>query len=153
MRRWYWLAIGSNIALGLIFLVAGVGKIADQTDLLTILVETSILPSEVVSLVAQGLPWIELVLGLFLIIGIAAKFVASASTLLIIGFIFHNTWIIEKGFEMDGCGCLGMLERELQIILSSEMARYIDIGMLALILIILFCYPGKFFTLRPWFLR
>jgi uncharacterized membrane protein YphA (DoxX/SURF4 family) len=160
MRYRYWGGIGASIILGLIFLVAGVGKLFDQTGLVTVLEETSILSRELVDLMAQWLPWIELVLGLCLVMGIAAKFMASASGLLVLGFIFHNTWIIEHGVVLDDCGCLGILEKmqkqmqmQVQIVLSSEMARYIDIGMLVLLLIVLFCYPGKFFTLRPWFLR
>lgn len=147
----YWLAIGSSIILGLIFLVAGVGKIANQTGLVAILVETSIVPSKLVGLVAHRLPWIELALGLCLIVGISAKFMASASCLLVIGFIVHNTWIIEHGLEIDSCECWGEIGRQTGIVMSSEMARYIDIGMLALIFFILLWYPGKFFTIRPWF--
>ena len=153
MRLKHWLAIGSSITLGLIFLITGVGKLLDQTGLIAILVETTILNWRLVDLIAQWLPWIELVLGLSLIIGIAAKFMASASGLLVIGFIFHNTWIIKYGIKPEDCACLGFFEKQWQIILSAEMARYIDIGMLALLLIVLFCYPGKFFTFRPWFLR
>jgi len=152
MRYKYWVGVGASIILGLIFIIAGAGKLTDQAELLTILVETSILPSKLVCLIALWLPWLELILGLCLITGFSVKFVASASSLFVIGFIFHNTWIIEKGFELDTCGCLGILEQEMQVTLSAEAARYMDIGMLVLILIILLCYSGKFFNLRPWFL-
>ena len=155
MHYRYWLAIGSGIVLGLIFITSGVGKIIDPGEFLSVLANIafySFLPLELVVPVARWLPWLELVLGLSLIMGISAKFMASASSLLVIGFIFQNTWIIVHGLDLNGCGCLGAFEKQLQIIGSSEIALYIDVGMLALVLIILFCYPGKFLTLRPWFL-
>ncbi len=149
--------IGAGIILGLIFVAGGMGKILEPIESLTVLTSTSFLPQELAVLIAQWLPWVELLLGLFLILGISAKFTSSVSFILVIGFIFQNAWLISHGLATDDCGCLGrfgnMLEIERQITLSSQNALYMDIGMLALILIILFCYPGKFFTLRPWFLR
>lgn len=155
-RYRYWAGIGSGIILGLIFVTSGVGKILEPIEFLTVLTNTSFLPLELSVLVAQWLPWVELVLGLSLIVGISMKFISSVSFLLVIGFIFQNVWLIRHGFATDSCGCLGrfesLLELERQITLSSQNALYMDIGMLALTLIILFCYPGEFFTLRPWFL-
>jgi len=156
MLNRYWLALGSSIILGVIFVTSSVDKLIDPTEFLTALGYSGFLPLGLMALVARWLPWVELILGLCLVIGISAKFMASASSLLVIGFIFQNTWVIELGLETDGCGCIGpirMLEREIQIISSAEMARYVDIGMLALGLIIISCYPGKVFNLRPWFLK
>ena len=150
MRSRY-LVIGAGILLGLIFLVAGASKLADQSGLVAVLVETSILSEEMILFVARWLPWLEIVLGLCLILGIAPRLMASISTLLVLGFIFHNAWIIKYGFEIDGCGCLGIIEKETQIVVSSQIALGIDIGMLILSLFILFYYTGKFFNLRPWF--
>ena len=150
MRYRYWAGIGASLLLGLILLVSGAGKIAEPAELLAVLNETSVLPETAAALAAQWLPWLELVLGILLVMGISAKFMASASGLLAIGFIFNNSRAIEQGLEINGCGCFGVFE--IGIISSFEAARYMDIGMLALTLIILLCYPGKFFETRPWFL-
>ncbi len=156
MRYRYWVSVGASLILGLIFVASSVGKIAEPSEFLTALASASFLPPKVSTLIAQWLPWVELVLGLLLITGISAKLAASASSLLVAGFIFYNTWVIEHGLGLDDCGCIDvraieeMFKLEQQIKLSSEMARYMDIGMLALILAILLCYPGKFFTIRPW---
>ena len=37
--------------------------------------------------------------------------------------------------------------------LTVRSSLYVDIGMLALVLIILFYYPGKFVRIRPWYLK
>ncbi len=157
MRYRHWAGIGSGIILGIIFVTSGAGKIAEPGEFLTLLSYTSFLPPELAILIARWLPWVELVLGLCLITGVSAKLMTSVSSLLVIGFIFHNAWLITHELATEECGCFGRLENileiERQITLSSQNALYMDIGMLALVLIILFCYPGKFFTLRPWFLR
>ena len=157
MRYRQWSGIGAGIILGLIFVASGVGKILEPIEFLTVLTSTPFLSTKLVILISQWLPWVELVLGLLLIVGISAKFTSSVSFILVIGFIFQNAWLIGHGLGVDDCGCLGrfgnILEIERQITLSSQNALYMDIGMVALILIILLCYPGKFFTLRPWFLR
>ncbi|MFC1932303.1 MauE/DoxX family redox-associated membrane protein [Chloroflexota bacterium] len=157
MRYRHWAGIGAGIILGLIFITSGVGKILEPTEFLTALTSTSFLTIKLSILIAKWLPWVELLLGLSLIVGISAKFMSSVSFMLVIGFIFHNAWLITHGLATDDCGCLGgfgnMLEIERQITLSSQNALYMDIGMVALILVILFCYPGKFFTTRPWFQR
>ena len=159
MRYRYRAGIGSGIILGIIFVTSGAGKIADPIGFLTLLSYTSFLPLELSIIVVQWLPWVELVLGLYLITGIAAKIFSSVSCLLVIGFIFHNSWLITHGLATEDCGCFGRIENILEIerlvTLSSQSALYMDIGMLALIVIVLFCYPGKFLTLHPWweFLR
>ncbi len=156
MRNRYWLAVGSSIILGVIFITTGASKIVDPTEFLTMLGYSALLPLKLQVLVGRWLPWVELVLGLFLVIGISVKFMAGVSSLLVIGFIFQNSWIIELRLETDECGCMGRLaifEREIQIISSAAVAQYVDIGMMVLSLIILSCYPGNVFTLRPWFLK
>jgi len=47
---------------------------------------------------------------------------------------------------------LGIMERIIHVELSTTGALYLDIGMLALVLIILFCYRGNFLNIHPWFL-
>jgi len=150
----HWAGIGAGIILGIIFVVSGVGKIAEPVEFLTLLSYSSLLPPKLSIIVAQWLPWVELVLGLYLITGISAKIFSGVSFLLVFGFIFHSAWLITQGLAAESCGCFGgienILEIKRQIILSTQNALYLDIGMLALILIILFYYPGKFLTLQPW---
>ncbi len=157
MHYQYLVAAGAGIVLGLTFVASGVGKILESSEFLTVLTSIPFLSTKLSVVIAQWLPWVELALGLFLIVGISAKFTSSISFILVIGFIFQNSWLITHGLATDDCGCFGrfgnMLEMERQITLSSQNALYMDIGMVALILIILHCYPGKFFTLRLWFLR
>jgi len=149
----HWLAIGASILLGLVFIVSGLGKLPYHGEFLALILSKSFLTLPQAIIVARWVPWVELVLGSLLIIGIAAKLMAAFSSALIVAFIANNSWMISQGLGYEPCGCFGMVERITQARVSTVGSLYIDIGMLALALIILLCYPGNFRTIRPWFLR
>jgi len=91
------------------------------------------------------------VLGSLLIIGIATKLMASFSAVLIVAFIANNSWMIYHGLGGEPCGCAGVIEN--LGMMSVIDSLYLDMGMLVLVLIILFCYLDNFLTIRPWFFR
>jgi len=152
MRGKHWLAIGASILLGLVFIVSGLGKLPYHGEFLALVLSKSLLTLPQAIIIAHWVPWVELVLGSLLIIGIAAKFMASFSAALIVVFIANNSWMISLGLGGEPCGCFGNVEHLALAQLSNIEALYLDIGMLALTVIILFCYPGNFLTIRPWFL-
>jgi uncharacterized membrane protein YphA (DoxX/SURF4 family) len=154
-RYKYWGGIGAGIFIGLMFVAAGFGKLPhqgeywglilfDYFDSMTLLRFTDI--------VKQWLPWVEIILGSLLIVGIASKIVASFFSVLILGFIVNNIWMISHGAGREPCGCFGKFE-ELLGTLSAENALCMDLGMLVLVSIIFLYYPGNFFSIRPWFLQ
>jgi uncharacterized membrane protein YphA (DoxX/SURF4 family) len=143
------------VILGLIFLIAGLGKLPAQTDAYTILLVLRKIPlmlllSDYVHIV---FPVLEIILGLMLVVGFAAKLTASFSILLIGAFIFNNLWLIQRGLGQEPCYCFGGSLNWLLGVISIREALYIDIGMLALVYLVVACYPGRWFTLRPWFSR
>ncbi len=149
--------IGAGIILGLIFIASGVGKIQEPTGFLMTLQNTPYLSAKHIIPLAQWLPWIELSLGILLVAGISARFMSGVSLALVTGFIFQNTWLISRGQGANNCDCFGGIGNILapgsQLSLSANHALDLDIVMMALILIILLCYPGQFFNSQPWFLR
>ncbi|MBA7669363.1 hypothetical protein ES703_77493 [subsurface metagenome] len=156
MRYRYWIAIGASVILGLIFATAGVGKLLEQTETFKIfltLPRAFFTPTLVVQIVSVWLPPVELILGLLLIIGIAAKLIATFSSVLIGAFIANNSWLLSQGFGYKPCSCFGVLEIILRGKLSTAGALYLDIIMLALVFTIIFCYPSNFLAIRPWFFR
>jgi uncharacterized membrane protein YphA (DoxX/SURF4 family) len=153
MRYRYWITVVAGILLGLILVTAGVGKLLGQS---AFVLSVQFLPNVnpgFVSFVAHYLPWAEIVVGVCLIIGIATRLVAILSTMLIAVFIFYNSWMISHGQGFKPCSCLGAFEKLFQGELSSTTALYVDVGLLALAVLIFFSSTGKFFNLRPWFLR
>ena len=152
MRYRYWICLGASIALALVFLTSGVGKLLGQSAFLLSLSSAYISP-EFSAFIANVLPWVELILGISLIIGIAPQLVGGISTVLVAAFIFHNSWMISQGWGYQPCGCLGVFDKLFEGKLSTFSSLYIDIGLLVLALAIYFAYPGKLLEIRPWFLR
>ena len=149
-----WVGIGAGILLGLIFIVAGLGKLLEQTGTLEIF---SNLPAPfstpaLVGAVSFWLPIIELVVGLLLVTSVAAKPTAAFSLVLIAGFIATNSWLLSHGLGEEPCGCFGIAETMAQFRFVVINSLYFDVGMLGLGVLILIYYPGKFSTFRPWFL-
>ncbi len=156
MRYKHWLGLGASITLGMIFLVSGIGKLLLQEGKLF---ETyfpgflDFLTLDQTRLLFYGLPYVEIAIGALLIVGFATKLIAALTALLIAAFIASNVWFITHGMGFEPCGCLGIFDRLFQSKLSTQQSLYIDIAMLALILITLLCYQRSFTSIRPWFLK
>jgi len=130
-----------------------VGKLLGQTAFLLNIQSVLPLPPGLAIFIANWLPWVELMLGVCLIMGIATQLAGLFSAVLIVAFIWHNSWMIALGFGYEPCRCLGVLQQVFVGKLSTIGSLYIDIGLLILALIIYFGYQGNLLNLRPWFLR
>ena len=97
------------------------------------------------------LPYVELLIGLLLIIGIMPKLMALLSAVLIAGFITNNAWLLSRGLGYEPCTCFGILDRIMQVELSTAASLYLDIAMLALILIVILYHKSSFFNVYPRF--
>ena len=151
MRYRYWIAFGASILLALVFLTSGVGKLMGQSAFL-LTVSTFVLSPQFASLLASWLPWVEIVLGLCLLVGIFPQIVSGITALLVAAFAMHNGWMIGQGLGYEPCHCLGILD-QLMGEMSTITSLYVDIGLIVLALAVYFCYPGRVLNTRPWFLR
>ena len=100
--------VGTVARLGLaaVFLVSGVLKAIDPDATYVAVRAYDVLPKAGVALVAGVLPWLEIVLGLLLLAGIATRAVAVASAGLLLVFIAGVTQAWARGLSID-CGCFG----------------------------------------------
>ncbi|MFH1382483.1 MAG: MauE/DoxX family redox-associated membrane protein [Chloroflexota bacterium] len=153
MRGRYWVALGCSLALGLVFVTSGIGKLLGQSAFLLNVASLAFLPRLFVDVVTRWLPWGELVLGVLLLTGVVIQLTGLLSAILAGALIFHNAWMIGVGLGYQPCGCLGIFERIFQGKLSSAGALYVDIALLVLALAIYFASSGKFLDWRPWFMR
>lgn len=154
MRNKHWISVGASLILGLIFIVAGLGKLLHQPDTVRIffIPLPYFLTQAMAKAVLNWLPVIELTIGFLLVIGIAPKLVATFSSVLIAGFIAHGSLLIRRGLASEPCDCFGKMKIVPYTELSIIGSLYLDIVMLALILIILFWHQRNFFNIYPWFL-
>ncbi len=115
-----------SLIVGGLFIWAGILKIIDPLDFARNVSNYRVLPPKLSLVVAITLPWIELLCGIFIIIGIWRRASALLISLLLIGFIALIGITIIRGISVD-CGCFGTFSRKADFILMAQ-----DLGMLLL---------------------
>jgi len=148
-----WIVISSAVLLGFILLVSGTGKVPGQTEFIDALLDSFWTPP-VAYFAGYVLPWLEVVMGAALMMGVLARLCALACVPLVAAFIANNAWAINYGVEnFPQCSyCFGIWEDFLGT-LSPLAALIIDIVLLALALVVVFASRDSFFRVRPWFLK
>ncbi len=133
----YWIAVGASIILGLIFIFSGLGKMLHQPDAVRIffIPLPDFLTQALNKAILIWLPRVELIVGLLLIFGVAAKLAGIFSSVLIAGFITHNVILIQQGLWAEPCDCFGKMATVPYSGLSIAGALFLDIVMLALVVI------------------
>ncbi len=101
-----WLAHGARIALGLVFLVAGVLKMIDPAEFAHQIVGYGIIGPELASLAAPLLIAFEVALGVALLAGFRCDISAPVAAALLIAFIGIEVYGISTG-RTAACGCFG----------------------------------------------
>lgn len=99
---------GTLVRLGLaaVWLVSGGIKAADPEQTYLAVTAFDVLPLRVADPVAAALPFVELALGLLLLIGFAVRPAAVASAVLLAAFIAGVAQAWARGLSID-CGCFG----------------------------------------------
>jgi uncharacterized membrane protein YphA (DoxX/SURF4 family) len=96
-----------RIALGAIFVYSAWSKLKDPWSLFAMAVDSyQVLPLRGVELVARTLPWIELVMGVLLIVGRWMRVATVACSVLLLVFFGLMVRARLKGMEIN-CGCFG----------------------------------------------
>jgi len=99
-----WLTIRVQIALGIFFVAASLPKLADPPSFAHMIYNYRIIPGALINFMALTMPWIELLCGLALILGIwkgAARTIIAA---MLIVFIVAITINLLRNNVID-CGC------------------------------------------------
>lgn len=105
-RVFEWLA---RLALGALFLYAGYAKLRNPFLFEMAVDGYQLLPPAGVIVVARGLPWLEVALGLLLWSGWKLPYSATLTTLLLGAFLTMMAITYARGIEA-ACGCFGTSE-------------------------------------------
>ena len=97
---------GAQIALGLLFLAAALAKIGDPASLAREVHNFRLVPLWSEHLVAITLPWVELVAGLALVLGVRARAGAWVAGALLLAFTAGVALAMARGLNFE-CGCFG----------------------------------------------
>jgi len=100
-----------RVLLGIVFVNAAWLKLREPWAVFAISIDSyQVLPLWAVELVARGLPWFELLLGIVLIAGVWRRISTLACSLLLCVFFGLMVRAMIKGMQID-CGCFGPGER------------------------------------------
>jgi len=99
-----WLTIRVQIALGIIFIVAAVEKIADPPGFAHMIYNYRILPGGLINISALIMPWVELLCGLALVLGVWTRAARTIVALMLLMFIAAISINLLRGHAID-CGC------------------------------------------------
>lgn len=105
--RWTpWAGLVARVGLGLVWVVAGALKLPDPAGAERAVRAYRLLPEPLVGLMAFGLPALEIVVGLALVLGVVVRWAAVASAALLVVFIAAVGSAWARGLQID-CGCFG----------------------------------------------
>jgi uncharacterized membrane protein YphA (DoxX/SURF4 family) len=138
-----WLTLLSRLILGVVLLVAGGLKIGNLPKSAMAVRSYEMLPIPLANFLGYTLPWIEIGLGLLLIVGVTVKISGALGALTMLAFIIAIAQAWARGLSID-CGCFGgggAIDPEETKYLS-EIIR--DIGLMALGIFLYFYPKGRF---------
>ena len=138
-----WLTLLSRLILGVVLLVAGGLKIGNLPKSAMAVRAYELLPISLANFLGYTLPWIEIGLGLLLIVGVTVKISGALGALTMLAFIIAIAQAWARGLSID-CGCFGgggAIDPEDTKYLS-EIIR--DIGLMALGIFLYFYPKGRF---------
>jgi putative oxidoreductase len=99
-----WLTVRVQIALGAIFVAAALPKISDPPSFAHMIYNYRVLPGGLINISALVMPWVELLAGIALILGVWVKPARWIIALLLVTFMTAITINLARGNAID-CGC------------------------------------------------
>jgi uncharacterized membrane protein YphA (DoxX/SURF4 family) len=135
-----WLTIRVQLGLGVLFIAAALPKLLDPPSFAHMIYNYRVLPGGLVNPLALVLPWLELLCGLALVLGIWSRTAATLVGSLLVVFTVALTFNLLRGNAID-CGCFdvqaaGKTVAERLSDMKWDILR--DLGMLAMAAQILF---------------
>lgn len=144
-----WVSLLVRLGLAAVFLIAGALKVTDLDAGGRAVVAYELMPPDVAMTVGAVQPFIEMALGLLLLLGLATRLAAWISAALLVAFISGIVSAWARGLNID-CGCFskgGHLPPGQTPNYLPEILR--DVAFLAMA-IFLIIFPASRFSLDGW---
>lgn len=136
-----WVLLIARLVVGFIFISFGVSKIVDPAGFAKEIGNYQMVPMWSLNIIALTLPWIELISGLLLMIGVKLKANSALIALLLVWFIFMVAVAWARGLDIN-CGCSAVNPTPVGIKKILE-----NFGILTLTLLVWF-YPKNLITVN-----
>ena len=102
------MAVFLRIFIGLVLFISGSEKlISPYQNFLYVIQAYEMLPSWLERLAALGVPWVELFVGIFMILGLWIHWSLKGALLLFASFIIIVGQALLRHLPIDQCGCFG----------------------------------------------
>ena len=135
-----------RLAVGTTLIVASVGKLSSGTVFVEEVKDYHLLPDALAQVYGTALPWVEIVVGCLLIVGLITTFASGIAVLASLSLIIANAVVLVRGLNLE-CGCFGDLAA-----LHTRQAIIIDSVMMVMALLIL-VRRGDFLSVDLWVRR
>lgn len=96
----------ARLVLGVVLVVAGALKVGNPLGAARAVQAYEVMPFEVARWVGCALPWIEIVVGVLLVVGLFTRASALLGTVLMLAFVVGIAQAWARGLTID-CGCFG----------------------------------------------
>ena len=144
-----WLGVAARLGLAAVWLIAGGTKVGDLAASGRAVNAYQVMPYDVATVIGAALPFVELALGVLLLVGLATRVSAGVSAALLVVFIAGIASAWARGLAID-CGCFGSGGQ----LAAGQTPSYLpeilrDIGFLALAGFLLI-WPRTPFSVDGW---
>jgi uncharacterized membrane protein YphA (DoxX/SURF4 family) len=106
------LHLALRLFIGLYFVYASLDKIADPAAFARIVYQWQVVGPIPSNLVAVPLPWVELIAGVLLILGLWTRPAAGVVAVMLIVFLVAAGFVLARGIDVDNCGCTSVTATE-----------------------------------------
>ncbi|MDQ7904710.1 MauE/DoxX family redox-associated membrane protein [Phytohabitans sp. ZYX-F-186] len=101
-----WLGTLVRLGLAAVWLAAGSTKVGDLAASGRAVNAYDVMPYDLAKAIGAALPFVELALGVLLVVGLATRLAAGVSAALLVVFVAGITQAWARGLQID-CGCFG----------------------------------------------
>lgn len=101
-----WLVLAGRLVLGGVWIAAGALKVTDLDASVRAVRAYRLLPDLAAQVLGAGLPIVEILLGVLLVIGLGVRVAGALSVLLMGAFVVGIASAWARGLQID-CGCFG----------------------------------------------
>lgn len=127
-----------RILIGLFFIVVSLDKVmSPYQNFLYVVQSYQLFPAMIEEVVARVFPWIQLLLGVFLFLGLYLKWTLRSFLLMISAFLLIIGQALARQLPISDCGCFGGL-----FAMEAHNTFFLDIALWLLTLIMLRSLPA-----------
>lgn len=148
LREWLgspWLTVRMQIAVGVLFIAAALPKIFDPPAFAQMIYNYRLAPGFTVNAAALVMPWIELLAGVALVLGLWRRSAAAIIGVLLVVFIVAIGINLGRGHAVN-CGCFdiaGATKDRGQLLAEMRWVVWRDLGMLLMVAQILWATRAR----------